>query len=189
MLDLKFVKAAIAVCPYLARTPVNKLRKMSTMPAIRQVGMPNALYAKASKCPMMKNALKGQSAGISTSSKCPYASTVDSIVEVGKPGTLSSFLSKNPSGWLFLMIELNNALFNQHQKNGVFDYETFYHQELEKKKNDRSYRYFNNINRLAKLYPTAHTGTGEHVTVWCSNDYLGMSKHPEVIEAMKYFLL
>ncbi|KAJ3322922.1 mitochondrial 5-aminolevulinate synthase [Boothiomyces sp. JEL0866] len=179
MLDLKFVKAAIAVCPYLARTPVNKLRKMSTMPAIRSVGMPNALYAKASKCPMMKNALKGQSAGISTSSKCPYASTVDSIVEVGKPGTLSSFLaSKNAN-------ELNNALFNQHQKNGVFDYETFYHQELEKKKNDRSYRYFNNINRLAKLYPTAHTGTGDHVTVWCSNDYLGMSKHPEVIEAMK----
>ncbi|KAJ3055092.1 mitochondrial 5-aminolevulinate synthase, partial [Rhizoclosmatium hyalinum] len=33
----------------------------------------------------------------------------------------------------------------------------------------------------------AHTGTGEHVTVWCSNDYLGMSKHPEVMETMNEY--
>ncbi|KAJ3274456.1 mitochondrial 5-aminolevulinate synthase [Borealophlyctis nickersoniae] len=69
--------------------------------------------------------------------------------------------------------------------NGPFDYEGFYQNELEKKHKDKSYRYFNNINRLAQAFPTAHTGTGEHVTVWCSNDYLGMSKHPEVIESMK----
>ncbi|KAJ3415471.1 mitochondrial 5-aminolevulinate synthase [Chytridiales sp. JEL 0842] len=66
-----------------------------------------------------------------------------------------------------------------------FDYEAFYEKELDKKHKDKSYRYFNNINRLAKQYPTAHTATGEHVTVWCSNDYLGMSKHPQVIETMK----
>ena len=58
--------------------------------------------------------------------------------------------------------------------------------ELEKKKLDRSYRYFNNINRLAKKFPEARTGSGEQVTVWCSNDYLGMSKHPLVLDAMKY---
>jgi 5-aminolevulinate synthase len=74
----------------------------------------------------------------------------------------------------------------QGEMDGVFDYETFYNQELEKKKNDRSYRYFNNINRLAQNYPSALTGTGEQVTVWCANDYLGMSKHPEVLETMKY---
>lgn len=67
----------------------------------------------------------------------------------------------------------------------AFDYEAFYEAQLEKKHQDKSYRYFNNINRLAQLFPTAHTGSGEHVTVWCSNDYLGMSKHPAVVESMK----
>ncbi|KAI9324920.1 pyridoxal phosphate-dependent transferase [Obelidium mucronatum] len=68
---------------------------------------------------------------------------------------------------------------------GAFDYDVFFKDQLHKKHQDKSYRYFNNINRLAQLYPMAHTGTGEHVTVWCSNDYLGMSKHPEVVHAMK----
>ncbi|KAI9215882.1 pyridoxal phosphate-dependent transferase, partial [Blastocladiella britannica] len=66
-----------------------------------------------------------------------------------------------------------------------FDYDNFFATELDKKKRDQSYRYFNNINRLAQAYPTAHTGTGDNVTVWCANDYLGMSRHPVVTEAMK----
>ncbi|KAJ3124117.1 mitochondrial 5-aminolevulinate synthase [Nowakowskiella sp. JEL0407] len=70
-------------------------------------------------------------------------------------------------------------------RSSTFDYEQFYAEELDKKHRDRSYRYFNNINRLAQAFPTAHTGTGEHVTVWCANDYLGMSKHPLVVNAMK----
>ncbi|KAJ3301895.1 mitochondrial 5-aminolevulinate synthase [Blyttiomyces sp. JEL0837] len=67
----------------------------------------------------------------------------------------------------------------------TFNYDAFFKQELDKKHADKSYRYFNNINRLAQLFPKAHTGTGDHVTVWCSNDYLGMSKHPQVLKSMK----
>ncbi|DAA79312.1 TPA_exp: 5-aminolevulinic acid synthase [Trichophyton benhamiae CBS 112371] len=37
-----------------------------------------------------------------------------------------------------------------------FDYEGFYRGELDKKLKDKSYRYFNNINRLAKEFPRAH---------------------------------
>ncbi|RKO95844.1 tetrapyrrole biosynthesis, 5-aminolevulinic acid synthase, partial [Caulochytrium protostelioides] len=66
-----------------------------------------------------------------------------------------------------------------------FDYERFFQQQLDKKHQDKSYRYFNNINRLAAQFPAAHTGVGELVTVWCSNDYLGMSRHPRVTTAMK----
>ncbi|KAL1998307.1 hypothetical protein VTN02DRAFT_6431 [Thermoascus thermophilus] len=66
-----------------------------------------------------------------------------------------------------------------------FDYEAFYHAELEKKRKDKSYRYFNNINRLAKDFPRAHMATPEErVTVWCSNDYLGMGHNPEVLQTM-----
>ena len=34
-----------------------------------------------------------------------------------------------------------------------FDYDAFYQNELDKKHKDKSYRYFNNINRLAKEFP------------------------------------
>lgn len=54
-----------------------------------------------------------------------------------------------------------------------FDYEAFYNAELDKKHKDKSYRYFNNINRLAKDFPRAHLDTPEKlVTVFCSNDYV-----------------
>jgi 5-aminolevulinate synthase len=66
-----------------------------------------------------------------------------------------------------------------------FDYDAFYNGELEKKHKDKSYRYFNNINRLAKEFPRAHTASAEErVTVWCSNDYLGMGRNPQVLESM-----
>lgn len=70
-------------------------------------------------------------------------------------------------------------------KHAKFDYEAFYNAELEKKHKDKSYRYFNNINRLAKEFPTAHMASkDERVTVWCSNDYLGMGRNPHVLKTM-----
>jgi 5-aminolevulinate synthase len=66
-----------------------------------------------------------------------------------------------------------------------FDYEGFYNRELEKKHKDKSYRYFNNINRLAKEFPRAHMSSKEEkVTVWCANDYLGMGRNPHVLKTM-----
>ncbi|PHH84395.1 hypothetical protein CDD83_2001 [Cordyceps sp. RAO-2017] len=68
---------------------------------------------------------------------------------------------------------------------GKFDYESFYAGELDKKHKDKSYRYFNNINRLAKEFPRAHMATrDERVTVWCANDYLGMGRNPRVLRKM-----
>lgn len=74
----------------------------------------------------------------------------------------------------------------------AFPYEDFFGEELERKHRDKSYRYFNQINRLARHFPRASTpqlardlnGSGEMVTVWCSNDYLGMGSHPCVLQAM-----
>lgn len=66
-----------------------------------------------------------------------------------------------------------------------FDYDGFYSAELEKKHKDKSYRYFNNINRLAQEFPQAHmSDRNERVTVWCSNDYLGMGRNPHVLQTM-----
>ncbi|KAF3901783.1 hypothetical protein AA313_de0204504 [Arthrobotrys entomopaga] len=70
-------------------------------------------------------------------------------------------------------------------KKAKFDYEGFYYNELDKKHKDKSYRYFNNINRLAQEFPRAHMATKEDkVTVWCSNDYLGMGRNKHVLKTM-----
>ncbi|KAI9825597.1 MAG: 5-aminolevulinate synthase, mitochondrial [Sarea resinae] len=70
-------------------------------------------------------------------------------------------------------------------RSNKFDYANFYWSNLEAKKKDKSYRRFNNINRLAAEFPRAHSFNREdRVTVWCSNDYLGMSRDPRVLEKM-----
>ena len=68
----------------------------------------------------------------------------------------------------------------------AFNYEKFYSEELDKKRADNSYRYFNNINRMAQKFPLAHTGkVTDQVEVWCANDYLGMGNNPVVLETMQ----
>uniref|UniRef100_A0AAG5CTY1 5-aminolevulinate synthase n=2 Tax=Anopheles atroparvus TaxID=41427 RepID=A0AAG5CTY1_ANOAO len=70
----------------------------------------------------------------------------------------------------------------------TFAYEDFFHEQILRKKKDHSYRVFKKVNRLAAegQFPRAlEYSWGERpITVWCSNDYLGMSCHPEVKRAV-----
>jgi 5-aminolevulinate synthase len=67
------------------------------------------------------------------------------------------------------------------------DYEDRFRRHLEALHREGRYRVFADLKRRCGAYPTAdhfaEDGTRD-VTVWCSNDYLGMSQHPVVRAAM-----
>ncbi|XP_060788053.1 5-aminolevulinate synthase, erythroid-specific, mitochondrial isoform X2 [Neoarius graeffei] len=70
-----------------------------------------------------------------------------------------------------------------------FDYDDFFTQKIIEKRNDHTYRVFKTVNRFAEVFPFAEDYSvpgrlGSQVSVWCSNDYLGMSRHPRVIKAI-----
>jgi 5-aminolevulinate synthase len=68
------------------------------------------------------------------------------------------------------------------------DYEGFFKEQIGGLKSEGRYRVFADLERHAGDFPRATRYDGEvtsDVTVWCSNDYLGMGQHPEVMAAMK----
>ncbi|MFO1426079.1 MAG: 5-aminolevulinate synthase [Steroidobacteraceae bacterium] len=70
----------------------------------------------------------------------------------------------------------------------MFDYEGFFADSLELLRSERRYRVFRELERMPGRAPWARTridGRPREVVVWCSNDYLGMSQHPVVLEASR----
>ena len=69
------------------------------------------------------------------------------------------------------------------------DFEAFFTTELQSLHSEGRYRVFADIERQQGNFPraTRYNANGERkdVTVWCSNDYLGMGQNPKVVEAMK----
>jgi len=67
------------------------------------------------------------------------------------------------------------------------DYQAYFKDALDALHAERRYRVFADIERVVGRYPHAvrHTPEGpKPVVLWCSNDYLGMGHHPDVVEAM-----
>ncbi|MEM7745741.1 MAG: 5-aminolevulinate synthase [Pseudomonadota bacterium] len=71
------------------------------------------------------------------------------------------------------------------------DYESYFKGRLDKLRDEGNYRVFAELERQSGAFPkaTRHLGEGgnhgtHEVTVWCSNDYLGMGQHEAVQNAM-----
>lgn len=184
----KIVKQAQKLCPFVQTVPTHALRAMGG----------SSLTTAAKSCPVMGRAMeKVQRREYSSASKPAHERAhqvqhpkskqddhvfVDYNMEIlkhqqpPKPTAAASAVKAAASSNKFV----------RPAEKPQFDYDAVYRQELEHKRSDKSYRYFNNINRLAQEFPRAHrtTEAADRVTVWCSNDYLGMGGHPTVVNAM-----
>ncbi|TKA31135.1 5-aminolevulinate synthase, mitochondrial [Salinomyces thailandicus] len=196
------------MCPFLNKTSPATLRSMSMSTGVQQAapggGAMSNLQIIARRCPVMGKALSVQSARVGNSAlsgafggtRAYHAKVPRARLHTNAPNQAQAHDIPN--------VRREHAPFappraqqqqpQQQPQHGMaptppnaakFDYNGFYQNELDKKHKDKSYRYFNNINRLAQEFPRAHmSATEERVTVWCSNDYLGMGRNPHVLNRM-----
>lgn len=99
---------------------------------------------------------------------------------------LRSVFPPNPES---LLKRLHCLLFVSILAVSTFQYDHFFEKKIDEKKNDHTYRVFKTVNRRAQIFPMADDYTDslltkKQVSVWCSNDYLGMSRHPRVCGAV-----
>ena len=67
------------------------------------------------------------------------------------------------------------------------NYQSFFRAELTRLRDEGNYRVFADLERERGAFPNATNHVGDavrQVTIWCSNDYLGMGQHPDVLAAM-----
>ncbi|XP_028262626.1 5-aminolevulinate synthase, non-specific, mitochondrial [Parambassis ranga] len=166
--------------------------------------MPPQGQAVASKCPFLAAEMGQKNSGVVRQVAMEFQEDVQEVRTVQKevsPDQLkSSSLASAPRAGV--QTNLLNTLLKQRPK-GVthlmqdnlpgrmsrFPYDGFFEKKIEEKKSDHTYRVFKTVNRLASEFPMADDFTGSleekrEVSVWCSNDYLGMSRHPRVVQSI-----
>lgn len=175
-------------CPFLTRLSATYVRNYA----------PVLLKTYGDQCPVVSrtiSTLQNQPIAFASTSaptaavNSPTVPAIDMKVE-SKTGTESidkkcPFLSTAAES---IVREVNDDV-QDIPSDRMFSYENFFHDQILRKKKDHSYRIFKKVSRLAGAgqFPTAmeYSWGVKPITVWCSNDYLGMSCHLEVKKAVK----
>ncbi|KAM6468227.1 5-aminolevulinate synthase, non-specific, mitochondrial isoform 1-T2 [Liasis olivaceus] len=164
-------QGTVSKCPFLAA----------------QVNEGNSVFCKASR--ELQEDVEEMQAVRKEFTKTPE-NTVEVNVEIDgekQNGLLKKFqdimLKQRPEGVSHLLQE------NLPKSVSTFQYDQFFEKKIDEKKKDHTYRVFKTVNRRAQIFPMADDYSEsfinkKEVSVWCSNDYLGMSRHPRVCGAV-----
>ncbi|CAD6222961.1 GSCOCG00005324001-RA-CDS [Cotesia congregata] len=161
-------KADVMPCPFLTRLSANYVRNYSAL----------LITNYRQYCPVMSRL------------SSTLADTETETAKVKPAIKQCPFLLKEPDA----VKEASSAveediisLGDSKNEEKSFPYEEYFHEQIVKKKKDHSYRVFKKVNRLAQEFPTAmeYSWGEKPITVWCSNDYLGMSRHPAVTGSVR----
>ncbi|KAL2103683.1 hypothetical protein ACEWY4_000551 [Coilia grayii] len=184
-------------CPIIARN-------ISTM-AVQSTSLSSPEKAPSAVNGVQKR-LMSQAAtqvAVSVSKACPFVSSqmvVKASEEVQEDVLLKALTSPEMVSTLQASLEepsplrrqslASSHLLKDNMVNPSFDYDTFFEERIVEKKSDHTYRVFKTVNRHADIFPFAEDYSvpgrrGSPVSVWCSNDYLGMSRHPRVMQAIQ----
>lgn len=155
-------------CPFLSKLSTSYLKNY----------WPFLIKNYSQNCPALINTAAFHSKATSTGdvSKCPFlANSQDKLVKKASEAIQED------------VIVLSQPKPEHQPKEEIFQYDNFFHEQILKKKRDHSYRVFKKVSRNATDFPYAtESSWGDRpITVWCANDYLGMSCHPKVHEAIK----
>ncbi|XP_043107884.1 5-aminolevulinate synthase, nonspecific, mitochondrial [Puntigrus tetrazona] len=156
--------------------------------------------ASASRCPFLAAEMETGNSGVvrqasmalqedvsevRTVCKDVSASELNPLVKDTKMGgnLMKKLMKQRPTRVSHLLQE------NMPKAVSNFRYDEFFEKKIEEKKEDHTYRVFKTVNRRATEFPMADDYTESlsfkrSVSVWCSNDYLGMSRHPRVVQTI-----
>ncbi|KAJ7994450.1 hypothetical protein DPEC_G00249390 [Dallia pectoralis] len=165
--------------------------------------VPAAGPASASKCPFLAAEMGQKNSGVVCQASLTLQEDVQEVRTVQEdvtparamagssstPGGLAGsslmkkLLKQRPTGVSHLLQE------NMPRSVSNFHYDDFFERKIEEKKNDHTYRVFKTVNRRAADFPmgddyTLSLSDKRDVSVWCSNDYLGMSRHERVVSSI-----
>ncbi|CAL9703944.1 unnamed protein product [Knipowitschia caucasica] len=153
--------------------------------------LPASGQAKASKCPFLAAEMGQKNSSVVRELGMEFQEDVQEV------RTLKKDMSQlKPEGQMNLMKTLLTQrpkkvshLLQDNLPASPIHYDQFFEKKLEEKRSDHTYRVFKTVNRLAQEFPMADDFSTSlddkrEVSVWCSNDYLGMSRHPRVLQSI-----
>ncbi|XP_015279737.1 PREDICTED: 5-aminolevulinate synthase, erythroid-specific, mitochondrial [Gekko japonicus] len=200
-------------CPFVSRDPTVFLRKVRPLLVASAQRCP-VMVARTFSCSASDRqrgkAPRGENGSVPLpTTQCPFIESEHqgghrAFVQEAKPelqedirafksGMLSSLLREVQTSLRRNLLdsdEVTHLIRDNMPGSSVFDYDEFFKAKILEKKQDHTYRIFKTVNRQAHAYPFAEDYScaeteAQKVSVWCSNDYLGMSRHPRVLAAIR----